>query len=166
MFGCSKERSYYLISIFDLNAIKGLENDVISIEDLWRAMQSLPCVRRLEIGCKNDFVHRLAEREEEIPNNLFQSAGSVKLMGHMQPNGIILQVKNSIHLSTMSFKIRGNRRHQESRDPAAGRCRNPSKPCALELDQKSRDLPARRCRADRMGIRALPKSFERCIAWH
>lgn len=61
-----------------------LGEDMISDDDLWRAMHWLTHVRNINVGTRNVFAYRMIVPEKQFSPNLFQSATSVRLMGHMQ----------------------------------------------------------------------------------
>lgn len=63
-----------------------LEKDLISDKDMWRAMQTLTHVQRVEIGSRNGFAYYQTEAAMPIPSALFffSSATTVRLAGHMQ----------------------------------------------------------------------------------
>lgn len=61
-----------------------LARDMISYEELWRAMKSLTHVQRVEVGYKCALASGMTKPEKQIPGELFQSATSVRLLGCMQ----------------------------------------------------------------------------------
>ncbi|MCJ1470439.1 hypothetical protein MMC07_009084 [Pseudocyphellaria aurata] len=66
----------------------------------WRAMQSLTQVRRAEVGYRDGFGSYLTEPAEQTPCCLFQSATSVRLIGHLQYN-LVKSILRSINPATL-----------------------------------------------------------------
>ncbi|MCJ1471280.1 hypothetical protein MMC07_009928 [Pseudocyphellaria aurata] len=79
-----------------------MRKDVISEEELWGAMQLLTHVQSVEIGCRDgdaEFEH-ITSATKQVPEQLFQSATSVKLIGHLQ-YGLAKAILTAINPSTL-----------------------------------------------------------------
>lgn len=103
MFGCSKGSLWRPES--DLCHVLG--HNALSDEEWWRAMRALSHVRRLQIGHGSDLANRTGEPLTRIPNQLFQSAISVKHIGRMRynPTKSILSAVNPATLSCLDLDM-------------------------------------------------------------
>ncbi|MCJ1463933.1 hypothetical protein MMC07_002542 [Pseudocyphellaria aurata] len=59
-------------------------DDIVSEEELWRAIESLTHVQSVIAGSRNRCISPLTELRTQIPGSLFQSATSVTLVGEIQ----------------------------------------------------------------------------------
>lgn len=73
---------------------------MISDEELRRAMHSLTHVQGVDIASKTDFDYRLPVPKNQLPNDFFQSATSVRLAGSMQ-YGLVKPILNAINPATL-----------------------------------------------------------------
>lgn len=88
------------LCISSLNHRHSLGEDMISDEELWRAMHSLTHVQGVDIASRTDFNYRLPVPKNKLPNGLFQSATSVRLAGSMQ-YGLARSILNAINPATL-----------------------------------------------------------------
>lgn len=72
---------------------------MISFADFWRGMQLLMCVKDLELASESDYD--LTPIPKQFTNQLFQSATSVRLMGHMQ-YGLAASILHAINPATLT----------------------------------------------------------------
>lgn len=72
----------------------------ISDEEFWGAMQSLTRIQCVDVGSRNCFASRVTVPTNQFPNHLFQSATSVRLVGHMQ-YGLAKAILNAINPGTL-----------------------------------------------------------------
>ncbi|MCJ1465671.1 hypothetical protein MMC07_004290 [Pseudocyphellaria aurata] len=63
-----------------------LKKDRISEAELWRAMESLTQVQRVDVGSRNGYAYCMTVNSTQIPSVLFQSTTSVRLVGYLQYN--------------------------------------------------------------------------------
>lgn len=68
----------------------------VSDEECWRVMQSLTHVQSVDVGSRNRFAACTMVLANELPNSLFQSATSVRLLGPMQ-YGLAKSILNAIN---------------------------------------------------------------------
>lgn len=81
-----------------------MRKDMISEEELWGAMQLLTHVQSVEVGCRdsdNEF-ELITSATKQVPKQLFQSATSVKLIGHLQ-SGLAKSILTAIDPSTLGY---------------------------------------------------------------
>lgn len=74
-----KDMLYVPVSDEDLSP-----GEDVSYEEFWRVMQSLTHVQSVDVGSRNGFAQSTTAPTKQLPNNLFQSATSVRLLGYMQ----------------------------------------------------------------------------------
>lgn len=75
-------------------------SSMVSNEELLHAMQSLTNVENVDVGSRNGFAYRIKEPMKQFPPELFQSATSVRLAGHMQ-YGLARAILNAINPATL-----------------------------------------------------------------
>lgn len=68
----------------------------VSDEEYWRVMQLLTHVQIVDVGSRNRFATCTMVPTNELPNSLFQSATSIRLLGHMQ-YGLAKSILNSVN---------------------------------------------------------------------
>lgn len=74
--------------------------ETVSDEELWRAMQSLKHVQRVEVGSRGGIANPMMVPTKQFPTSLFHSATSVRLVGHMQ-YGLAKAILHAINPATL-----------------------------------------------------------------
>lgn len=90
------------LCIYSYNIYVNWGEDTIPEEQFWRAMKSLTNIQRVDVAFKDDYGCYITVPRNRFPNDLFQSATSVRLVGQMR-YGLAKSILDAINPATLKY---------------------------------------------------------------